>query len=274
MARKVWFVAGASTGFGRLWAEAALRRGDLVAATARDTAAINDLAATYTDQVQLLQVDVTDDNQVVDAINQAHKHFGRLDIVLGNAGYGAIEEASVDDARSNVLGTLLVVQAAKPFLREQRNGHIIVISGIAGLGNYPLGGIYHATKVAVEALVESLTQEVAGFGIHVTFVELGPFATEFMSDPSLKLTRPNPAYEESRTQLQSLFGAAEFEDPQKTVPALLRVVDAPKPPEHVIFGPLLDGIRTPYASRVADSEEWDWEKISVPLIQDSVWHVH
>jgi NADP-dependent 3-hydroxy acid dehydrogenase YdfG len=132
MAQRIWLITGASRGFGHHWAEAALKRGDRVAATARDPKALDDLVATYGDSVLALPLDVTDRGAVFKVVNQAHQHFGRLDVILSNAGYGlmgAVEEASLEDARANfetnVLGTLSVIQAALPLLRAQGSGHIL-----------------------------------------------------------------------------------------------------------------------------------------------------
>src|SRR6202790_878279 len=174
-----------------------VQRGDKVVATARDPKALNDLAATYGEAVLTLPLDVTDRDAVFKAVNRAHQHFGRLDVILSNAGYGlmgAVEETSLDDARANfeanVLGTLSVIQAALPLLRAQGSGHILPVSSVGGLVTFPLGGIYQATKFAVEGLAQTLAQEVAAFGIKVTLIEPGPFATDFMSESSLKHTAP------------------------------------------------------------------------------------
>ena len=140
MAEKVWFITGTSRGFGREWAIAALERGDKVAATARDTATLDDLVDKYGDAMLPIQLDVTDRAADFAAVKQAHEHFGRLDIVVNNAGYGQfgfIEELSEQDARdqieTNVFGALWVTQAALPYLRAQRSGHIIQVSSIGGI---------------------------------------------------------------------------------------------------------------------------------------------
>jgi NADP-dependent 3-hydroxy acid dehydrogenase YdfG len=157
--KKVWFITGASRGFGKLWAEGALQRGDKVAATARDLKSLADLVERFGDAVLPLTLDVTDRAGVFKAVEQAHRHFGRLDVILSNAGYGvmgAVEETSFEDARdnfaTNVLGTLSLVQAALPYLRAQKAGHILLVSSVGGLVTFPLGGVYQATKFAVEGL--------------------------------------------------------------------------------------------------------------------------
>ena len=167
MAEKVWFITGSSKGFGREWAIAALERGDKVAATARDVSALDDLVATYGDAILPLGLNVDDRAADFAAVAQAHEHFGRLDVVVNNAGYGQfglIEELTEDEARAqietNVFGALWVTQAALPFLRAQRSGHIIQVSSIGGITAFQNVGIYHASKWALEGFSQALAQEV------------------------------------------------------------------------------------------------------------------
>ncbi|WP_048906369.1 SDR family NAD(P)-dependent oxidoreductase, partial [Pedobacter sp. V48] len=158
-ANKVWFITGASRGFGRVWADAALKRGDNVAATARSLESIADLKEKYGKNVLTLELDVTNSQQVKAAVEQAHDHFGRLDIVLNNAGYslvGTIEEAGADDIRAlyetNILGPVAVIQAALPLLREQGFGHILGTSSNLGHVTLPVIGCYSSSKWAFEAI--------------------------------------------------------------------------------------------------------------------------
>lgn len=185
---KVWFITGASRGFGRVWADAALKRGDKVAATARSLDSIADLKEKYGSNVLTLELDVTKTEQVNSAVAQAHAHFGRLDIVLNNAGYslvGTIEEASADEVRAmyetNIFGPLAVIKAALPLLREQGGGHILGTSSNLGQVVLPVIGYYCSSKWAFEAIHESLAAEVKPFGINVTIIEPGAYATEFGS---------------------------------------------------------------------------------------------
>src|SRR5919107_4545404 len=201
MTQKVWFITGTSRGFGREWAIAALERGDKVAATARDTATLTDLTQKYGDALLPIQLDVTDRDADFAAVQQAHDHFGRLDIVVNNAGYGHfgfIEELSEPEARdqieTNVFGALWVTQAALPLLREQGAGHILQVSSIGGISAFPGIGMYHASKWALEGLSQALSQEVAGFGIHVTLVEPGGFSTDW-GGASAKHAEKLDAYE-------------------------------------------------------------------------------
>jgi len=149
MASRIWFITGASRGFGREWTIAALGRGDKLAATARDTATLDDLVATYGDGVLPLRLDVTERAAVFDAVRQAHDHFGRIDVVVNNAGYGQFgmveglsEEKMRAQIETNLFGALWVTQAALPFLREQSSGHILHVSSIGGISAFPNLGMY------------------------------------------------------------------------------------------------------------------------------------
>ena len=166
---KVWFVTGSSRGLGRTFVEAALSRGDKVAATARNAESLADLVAAHGDAVLPLALDVTDKAAVTESVRRAHEHFGRLDVVVNNAGYGlfgAVEELSEQDVRAqietNLFGALWVTQAVLPYLREQGNGHIIQISSIGGVATYPYLGGYHASKWALEGLSDALAQGGCG----------------------------------------------------------------------------------------------------------------
>lgn len=265
MSEKVWFITGASRGFGREWAIAALDRGDKVVATARDTATLADLAGKYGDALLPLQLDVNDRAADFAAVKQAHEHFGRLDIVVNNAGYGQfgfIEELSEAEARdqieTNVFGALWVTQAALPFLRAQRSGHIIQVSSIGGITAFPLVGMYHASKWALEGFSQSLAQEVASFGIHVTLIEPGGFSTDWAGS-SAKHATPIADYDELRdaTHQARAQRTAKPGDPQASASAVLKIVDAEKPPLRVFFGERpLEIAKADYESRLKNWEEW------------------
>ncbi|OBI14483.1 short-chain dehydrogenase/reductase [Mycobacterium sp. E2327] len=265
MSEKVWFITGTSRGFGRDWAIAALERGDKVAATARNIAALDDLVAKYGDALLPIQLDVTDRDGDFAAVKRAHDHFGRLDIVVNNAGYGHfgfVEELSEQEARdqieTNVFGALWVTQAALPYLREQRSGHIIQVSSIGGIVAFPLVGIYHASKWALEGFSQALAQEVAPFGIHVTLVEPGGFDTDW-AGASAKHSEPLPAYDEVRAAVQAERSKrwASPGDPSASAAALLKVVDADEPPLRVFFGAgPLQTAKADYESRLRNWEQW------------------
>ena len=265
MTEKVGFITGTSRGFGREWAIAALERGDQVAATARNTATLADLVDKYGDAVVPIQLDVTDRDADFAAVKQARDHFGRLDIVVNNAGYGQfgfVEEVSEQDARdqieTNVFGALWVTQAALPYLREQRSGHIIQVSSIGGIVAFPNVGIYHASKWALEGFSQALAQEVASLGIHVTLIEPAGYSTDWAGSSSRSADRL-PAYAEVhaatdavRQQRWSAPG-----DPKASAAALLTVVDAEEPPLRVFFGEAPLGLaKADYESRLRTWEQW------------------
>ncbi len=229
MTQKTWFITGASRGFGREWSTAALERGDRVAATARDTSSLDDLVATYGDAILPLRLDVTDRAADFAAVAEAHEHFGRLDVVVNNAGYGHfgfVEELSEQEFRdqleTNVFGAMWVTQAALPFLREQGSGHILQVSSIGGISAFPLVGAYHASKWALEGFSQSLSQEVADFGIKVTLIEPGGFSTDW-SGSSAKHSEELPAYaalhEQVAEQRKQRSGSAG--DPEASAAAVL-----------------------------------------------------
>ncbi|GAA1739876.1 SDR family oxidoreductase [Luedemannella helvata] len=258
---KVWFVTGSSRGFGREFVTAALSRGDRVAATARDTGALADLVAEFGDAILPLTLDVTDRAAVTDAVQRAHDHFGRLDVVVNNAGYGlfgTVEELSETDIRAqletNVLGALWVTQAVVPHLREQGGGHIVQISSAGGVLAFPGMGGYHASKWALEGLSESLAQEVAAFGIKVTIVEPGSYGTDW-GGPSAVFSAPHPAYDGLR-QAMAGFQLRQG-DPAAAAQALLAVVDAEAPPLRVFFGTQpYEAAQAVYASRLRTWSDW------------------
>ncbi len=265
MSEKVWFITGTSRGFGRDWAIAALERGDKVAGTARDTATLDDLVDKYGDALLPIRLDVTDRDGDFAAVKQAHDHFGRLDIVVNNAGYGQfgfIEELSEQEAReqieTNVFGALWITQAALPYLREQRSGHIIQVSSIGGITAFAGIGAYHASKWALEGFSQALAQEVAPFGIHVTLIEPGGFDTDW-SGPSAKHADPLPAYDDVRAAVAAERRTrwAAPGNPAASAAALLKVVDAQEPPLRVFFGATpLETARADYESRLRNWEQW------------------
>ncbi|MGN6325252.1 SDR family oxidoreductase [Pseudolysinimonas sp.] len=264
---KNWFITGTSRGFGREWTIAALERGDRVAATARDTSALDDLVARYGDAILPITLDVTDRAADVVAVQHAAEAFGRLDVVVNNAGYGhfgMIEELAEDEARAqletNVFGALWITQAALPIMRDQGSGHIIQVSSIGGISAFPNIGIYNASKWALEGFSQSLAQEVAEFGIHVTLVEPGGFDTDW-AGPSAKHSAPIDAYDAARerraaqrAQMNALSG-----DPVASAAAILDLVDLDEPPLRTFFGlSPIEIARADYAGRLENWERFQW----------------
>jgi NAD(P)-dependent dehydrogenase (short-subunit alcohol dehydrogenase family) len=267
MTHKTWFITGTSRGFGREWTIAALERGDRVAATARDTATLDDLVQKYGDAVLPIALDVTDRAADFAAVKQAHDHFGRLDVVVNNAGYGQfgfVEELSEEEFRAqletNVFGAMWVTQAALPFLRAQRSGHILQVSSIGGISAFAGIGAYHASKWALEGLSQALAQEVADFGIHVTLVEPGGFATDWAGD-SARRTEPLAAYDDFRAKVEEDRRARNSSgpgDPTASAAAVLAIVDADEPPLRVFLGAAPLGIaKADYARRIETWEAWN-----------------
>lgn len=262
---RIWFITGASRGFGRIWTEAALERGDQVVATARKLESISDFKEKYGDQVLTLELDVTNADQVKEAVNKAHQHFGKLDIVLNNAGYslvGTIEEASADEIRAlyetNILGPVSVIQAALPILREQGHGHILGTSSNLGHFTLPVIGYYSSSKWAFEAIHESLAEEIKQFGIKVTIIEPGAYATEFGSQDSLKFSQNLDVYNDFKAEFIKTIQSYERGNPNATPEALFKVVDAENPPLRFHLGSHnLPQVKAVYADRISLWEAWD-----------------
>ncbi len=260
---KTWFITGASKGLGREWAEAALGRGDSVAGTARNPDDVRDLEEQYPETFLGLRLDVTDHDADSAAVRRAAEHFGSLDVVVNNAGFGhfgMVEELTEDEVRAqletNFFGALWVTQAALPIMREQGSGHIVQVSSIGGISAFPTVGAYHASKWALEGLSQSLSQEVADFGIHVTLVEPGGFSTDW-SGPSSKRSAELDAYDDVREAASKRPSAADPGKPEATRSAILAVVDADEPPLRVFFGKAPLGIaERDYESRLATWREW------------------
>jgi NAD(P)-dependent dehydrogenase (short-subunit alcohol dehydrogenase family) len=262
MSEKVWLITGASKGFGREWTEAALERGDRVAALSRSAGAFDELVSKYDDAILPVQVEVTDREAVNAAVAQIVERFGRIDVVVNNAGYGLFgmveevsEQAARDQIEVNLFGALWVTQAVLPQLRSQGSGHIVQVSSIAGVFSLPGLGLYNASKFALEGFTASLAAEVKAFGIKVTLVEPAGYATDW-AGPSAVHAEQSPAYEGVRAAMQRPAGKRG--DPSATREAILKVVDADEPPLRIFFGQgPLPVIKNEYAARLAEWEAWD-----------------
>ncbi|QBS39403.1 short-chain dehydrogenase/reductase [Nocardia sp. CS682] len=262
---KVWLITGVSRGLGREWACAALERGDRVAGTARDIAALADLSAAFPETFLPLSLEVTDRAADFAAVEQTARHFGRLDVVLNNAGFmqfGMVEELTEHQIRAeletNLLGSLWVTQAALPVLRAQGSGHIIQVSSLWGIVASPNVGAYNASKWALEGLSQSLAAEVAGFGIHVTLLEPATYDTGFTLTT---FATENPAYDPVRADPD--YAAQRFGIPSATRDAILALVDADKPPLRLLLGDeALRIVTEEYESRLATWNEWQTVSIA------------
>jgi NAD(P)-dependent dehydrogenase (short-subunit alcohol dehydrogenase family) len=244
--KKVWFITGASRGFGLEVARAALLRGDEVIATARRPEGLSALLGAH-DGLLCLPLDVTDESQAIAAAAAGVERFGRIDVLLNNAGYGllgAVEDASAAEIerqfQTNVFGLMKVTRAVLPHMRCACAGHVINLSSIGGFSSFPGWGIYCASKFAVEGLTEALAAEVAPLGIHVTAVQPGLFRTDFLDDSSMVRTaQASDAYAGTAGAMLALMASANHQqpgDPKKLAQALLRLADSPEPPVWLPLG--------------------------------------
>ena len=263
---KIWFITGASRGLGRVWTAAALRRGDRVAAAVRDPAALAELVEAHGDAILPVQLDVTDREAAFAAVRQAHVHFGRLDVVMNNAGYAHwafVEEVTEAQARAqfdvNLFGALWVTQAAIPLLRAQGSGHIVQVSSVGGVAAFPTLGLYNASKWALEGFTEALAQEVEAFGIRTTVIEPGGYATEG-SVTSAVYSEPLPAYQPMHDVITpALAEAAKLAaDPEASTAAVFAAIDAETPPRRLLLGSgAYDIVQGVYAERLKTWAEWE-----------------
>ncbi len=264
MASRVWFITGTSRGFGREWTIAALARGERVAAAARVPSMLDDLKEQYGDALLPVQLDVTDRSACFAAVRQAHERFGRLDVIANNAGYaqaGMVEELTEEDVHltlaTNLLGAVWVTQAALPLLRAQGSGHILQVSSVGGIFAFAGMGMYNCSKWALEGFSEALAAEVAPFGIRVTIIEPGGFATDSIA--SSRATEPLEAYDPVYAMARERQAARRttLGDPAASSDAILRIVEADEAPLRVFFGGRwLDAAVADYESRLDNWRAW------------------
>jgi len=268
MKPKVILITGASRGLGKIWAEAFLKRGDKVIATARDIDSLKDLVAMYGKAILPIKLNVNDREQCFAAVKEGSEYFGGIDVLINNAGYGlfgAIEETTEQEARdqieTNVFGLLWMTQAVIPVMREKGHGYIIQISSMLGIVARPILGIYGASKWAVEALSESLAGEVKEFNIKVSIVEPNAFGTDWSGDSAVK-TESLPVYNGIKEAFYSYFKPEMVGYPEATAPAILKLIDSEEPPLRLFLGKLaLPRVQQVYADRLAI---WDsWNEVSV-----------
>jgi NAD(P)-dependent dehydrogenase (short-subunit alcohol dehydrogenase family) len=245
MAQKVWMLTGASRGFGSEIAKAALEAGENVVATARKVEALDHLG--NSDNLYKVAMDVTDEGQVKSAVDAALAHFGRIDVLVNNAGYGllgAVEEGSGKEIenlyRTNVFGLLNVTRAVLPHMRKQRSGHIINMSSVGGYASGPGWGLYCSTKFAVEAIGEALSAELAPLGIHATIVEPGYFRTDFLDSSSLEATKERISdYAETVGRMREFAAGRNHQqpgDPKKLAQAFIQLANQSEPPVRLPLG--------------------------------------
>ena len=243
---KTWFVTGCSTGFGRTLCEELLKGSDNVVATARQPSSVADLEASHPSRVRTLPLDVTDPLQCERAVAAARERFGRIDVLVNNAGYGligAVEEVSDKEVRKmfdvNLFGVMNVLRAALPSMRSQRSGHILNISSTAGLLAFPGSATYASTKHALEGLSEGLYYELEPLGIHVTLIEPGPFRTDFAGRSIAFAEQEIDDYRETggkRRQAIRDYNGKQNGDPVAAVKAMIAVAEMKNPPLRLLLG--------------------------------------
>src|SRR5258707_5244035 len=261
--KKTILITGASRGFGKIWAEAFLERGNKVAATARNLDSLNDLVKKYGDLILPIPLDVNNREDCFAAVKKVNHHFGRIDVLINNAGYGlfgAIEETTEKQARdqmeTNFFGLLWVTQAILPIMRAQKSGHIVQVSSFLGLVTLPDLGLYNASKFAVEGLSETLATEVAAFGIKVSLVEPNGFATDWAGASAFQ-TQPNEVYNPLKKAFQEGSTPEIFGVPEATTEAIIKLVDSPNPPLRLLLGKIaFPAVKQAYEKRLATWEQW------------------
>lgn len=268
---KVWFVTGASKGIGLALVQYLLHKGHKVAATSRNTAALEKQLTGNKENLLALEVDITSDEAVKNAVNKTVETFGRLDVVVNNAGYlvlGALEEITAQEFQHsmevNVYGTVNVIRAAMPYLRAQRSGYVINFSSVAGYTGYGNAGSYHAVKFAVIGLSEALAIEAKPFGVHVTVVAPGYFRTNFLDKGSVMITQNTISEYNTaalETAMQQMDGNQQG-DPAKLVAALVQLSEEENPPVHLLMGP--DAYHSVTEKRKVESEEFEaWKHMTL-----------
>jgi NAD(P)-dependent dehydrogenase (short-subunit alcohol dehydrogenase family) len=269
-----WLITGVSTGLGRVLAQAALARGDKVAGTVRDPAAVAGFEALGPNRARAFVADVGDAAQVQAAVEGAIAAFGEIDVLVNNAGYGlvgAVEETSLEEMRRifevNVFGPVVAIQAVLPHMRARGRGHIVNITSISGLAPWAGTGIYTGTKHALEGIGKTLAQEVAGFGIKVTNVAPGGMRTDWAGRSLQVSARKIPGYEASAHQAEQILGGAsghENGDPAKVAAAILRIAGADDAPVQLVLG--ADAVHYATQARAAFEEEFGrWASVSLSV---------
>ncbi|RQM50813.1 SDR family NAD(P)-dependent oxidoreductase [Paraburkholderia bannensis] len=266
-ATPVWFITGCSIGFGREFARAVLARGWRCIATARNKAALDDLAPEAGERLLCVSLDVTDPAQIAAAVAQARERFGAIDVLVNNAGYGyqsSIEEGEETQIRAqfdaNVFGLFALTRAVLPVMREQKRGHVINITSVAGLAGFPGSGYYAASKHAVEGFSDALLAEAEPLGIKVTCVEPGPFRTEWAGRSLVQTPNRIADYAETagaRMQRTAEGSGHQPGDPARAAQAIIRIAEVESPPRHFVLGAFgVDAVAARLRAALADIETW------------------
>ena len=263
----VWFITGCSTGFGRELAKLVIGRGWRAVVTARDRAKVADLAQGADDRVLALSLDVTEADQIAESVRAAQDRFGRVDVLVNNAGYGyqsSIEEGEEDKIRAqfdaNVFGLFALTRAVLPVMRAQRAGHILNVTSVAGFVGFPASGYYAATKHAVEGFSDSLAAEAGPLGIRVTCIAPGPFRTDWAGRSLIQTPNAIPDYAETagaRLKATAEKSGTQAGDPVRAGEAMIRVTEMESPPRHLVLGAWgYEAVATRLKQRLAEIEAW------------------
>lgn len=269
---KVWLITGSSTGFGRALAIAVLKHGDYLVATARKPEQLDDLISEYPDTARAVRLDVTNPTDIKAAIDTAIEAFGRIDVLVNNAGYGligALEEVSDEQIRrnfeTNLFGAINMMRAALPIMRQQKAGHIINMSAIAGFANELGFSIYGGAKFALEGVSEAVHGEVAPLGIKVTIVEPGPFRTDFIGRSLERAKNSIDDYKPTVGQFLQFLDKIEGSqpgDPEKAAQVLIQVVNSENPPTRLVLGKYAYG-KFRQKIKSLNTELGTWESVAV-----------
>ena len=263
----VWFITGCSTGFGRELAKLVIGRGWRAVVTARDRAKVADLAQGADDRVLALSLDVTEADQIAESVRAAQDRFGRVDVLVNNAGYGyqsSIEEGEEDKIRAqfdaNVFGLFALTRAVLPVMRAQRAGHILNVTSVAGFVGFPASGYYAATKHAVEGFSDSLAAEAGPLGIRVTCIAPGPFRTDWAGRSLIQTPNATADYAETagaRLKATAEKSGTQAGDPVRAGEAMIRVTEMESPPRHLVLGAWgYEAVATRLKQRLAEIEAW------------------
>ena len=263
----VWFITGCSSGFGKELVRAVLAKGERVAVTARDSTQVADLIRGAGDNALALDLDVTDASQIHAAVSAAENHFGRIDVLVNNAGYGyqaTAEEGQEQEIRRqfdvNVFGLFAMTRAVLPGMRARKTGHVINITSVAGLVGFPGSGYYAASKHAVEGWSDSLAAECQPLGIRVTCVEPGPFRTNWAGSALTQTPSRIPAYADTagvRLRNTAAASGSQPGDPVRAAEIMIRIAESNDPPRHLVLGAFgVDAVTTALAKRLAEIKAW------------------
>ena len=263
----VWFITGCSSGFGKELVRAVLAKGERAAVTARDSTHVADLVRGAGDSALALDLDVTDASQIHAAVSAAENHFGRIDVLVNNAGYGyqaTAEEGQEQEIRRqfdvNVFGLFAMTRAVLPGMRARQTGHVINITSVAGLVGFPGSGYYAASKHAVEGWSDSLAAECQPLGIRVTCVEPGPFRTNWAGSALTQTPSRIPAYADTagvRLRNTAAASGSQPGDPVRAAEIMIRIAESNDPPRHLVLGAFgVDAVTTALAKRLAEVKAW------------------